>query len=67
MDLDLVGVVDAERAGRRFLDHTVLDPTALSGLEYDCIVITSFDDGNVPRRQLEEMGVAASAVVTMKL
>ena len=66
MDLDLVGVVDAERARWRFLDHMVLDLTALSGLEYDCMVITSFDDGNVPRGQLKEMGVAASAVVTMK-
>ncbi|MGH7411460.1 MAG: winged helix-turn-helix transcriptional regulator [Candidatus Methylomirabilis sp.] len=66
MDLELVGVVDADHAGSRFLDHTVLDPTVLPRLEYDCVVITSFDDGLVPRRQLEEMGVVAGTVVTMK-
>ncbi len=66
MDLELVGVVDPDHAGSRFLDHTVLDPTVLPGLEYDCVVITSFDDGLVPRRQLEEMGIATGAVVTMK-
>ncbi len=66
MDLELVGVVDAERAGRRFLDQIVLDPTRLPGLEYDCIVITSFDDGRIPRRQLEQMGIAPGAIVTMK-
>ena len=66
MDLELVGVVDADHAGSRFFDHTVLDTTALPGLEYDCVVITSFDDGLVPRRQLEEMGVVAGTVVTMK-
>lgn len=66
MDLDLVAVVDAKCAGNRFLDQTVLDPTVLSGLEYDCVVITSFDDGNVARRLLEEMGVSPGAVVSMR-
>ncbi len=66
MDLELVGVVDADHAGSRFLDHTVLEPAVLPGLEYDCVVVTSFDDGLVPRRQLEEMGIAAGAIVTMK-
>ncbi len=66
MDLDLVGVVDAEHAGRRFLDHTVLDPAVLPGMEYDCVVITSFGDGDVSRRQLEEMGITTNAIVTMR-
>ncbi len=66
MDLDLVGVVDAEHAGRRFLDHTVLDPVVLPGMEYDCVVITRFDDGDVSRRQLEEMGITTGAIVTMR-
>ena len=66
IDLDLVGVVDAGCAGRRFLDQTVLDPALLPGLEYDCIVITSFDDGNVLRGQLEAMGIADGAVVAMR-
>jgi hypothetical protein len=66
MDLDLVGVVDAEHAGRRFLDHTVLDPAVLQELEYDCVVITRFGDGTLTRQQLEARGVSAKAVVTMK-
>lgn len=67
MDLDLVGVVDGKQAGRRFLGHTVLDPVLLPGLEYDCIVITSIGDGNVARRQLEQMGITADTVVTLML
>ena len=66
MDLELVGVVDVERAGRRFLGHTVLDPSALPGLEYDCVVITSFADGEGVRERLEKLGVSADAVVTLK-
>ena len=67
MDLDLVGVVDPEPSGRRLLDHTVLDPSVLLGLEYDCIVITNFADGEVERRRLEELGVPGEAVVTLKV
>ena len=67
MDLELVGVVDAERAGRRFLGHTVLDPSALPGLEYDCVVITSFSDFDAIRRRLEESGIPANAIVAMRL
>jgi len=66
MDLELMGVLDAEHAGRRFLGHTVLHPSALAGLRYDCVVITSFDDGDLLRRQLEMLGVAAAAVVTIR-
>ena len=66
MDLELVGVVDAERAGRRFLDYTVLDPKVLPQLKCDCVVITSFDDGKGLRQQLEAMGISPGAVVTMR-
>ncbi len=66
MDLDLVGVVDAEKAGRRFFDHTVLDPKVLPQLEYDCVVVTSFDDGKGLRQQLESMGISSAVVVTMR-
>ena len=67
VDLDLVGVVDAERAGKRLLDHTVLDPSVLPGLKYDCVVIISFGDAEAPRRQLEALGVSAEAIVTLNL
>jgi len=66
MDLELVGVVDAEHAGRRFLGHTVLDPSVLPGLEYDCVVITSFVNHGGVRERLKESGVAADAVVSLK-
>ena len=65
MDLELMGVVDAEHAGRRFLGHTVLDPSALPGLQYDCVVITSFGDDEAIRKQLQESGVATKAIVTL--
>lgn len=67
LDLDLVGVVDPEHSGRRLLDHAVLDPSVLPGLEYDCIVITNFADGEVERRRLEELGIPSDAVVTLKV
>ena len=66
MDLELVGVVDAENVGRRFLGHTVLDPSVLPALEYDCVVITSFGNDEGIRQRLEESGVSADAVVTLK-
>jgi len=66
VDLDLVGVVDAAKVGERFLDHTILDPKMLPKLEYDCVVITSFDDGKALRQQLEAVGINESAVVTMR-
>jgi len=65
IDLELVGVVDADHAGSRFLDHTVLDPTMLPKLQYDCVVITSFGDDEAIRKQLEESGVPAEAIVTL--
>jgi len=67
IDLELVGVVDADHAGSRFLDHTVLDPTMLPKLEYDCVVVTSFGDGEASRRRLEELGIPSDAVVTLKV
>jgi DNA-binding MarR family transcriptional regulator len=66
MDLDLVGVVDEERTGQRFLDMTVLDPSVLPTLAYDCVVITSFTDHEALRQRLEERGVPAEAIVTLK-
>ena len=66
MDLELVGVVDAENVGRRFLGHTVLDLSALPQLKYDCVVITSFGDDEAIRKQLEESGVSAEAIVMLK-
>lgn len=66
MDLDLVGVVDAEHAGGRFLGHTVLDPPALAGLRYDCVVITSFGNDEDIRRQLEGSGVPSEAIVALR-
>ena len=67
MDLELVAVVDMEHAGNRFLGHTVLDPSALPALEYDCVVITSFGEGEGIRQRLKELGVASDAVVALKL
>lgn len=66
MDLELMGVLDAEHAGRRFLGHTVLDPSTLLQLKYDCVVITSFGDDEAIQKQLEESGVRAEAIVTLK-
>ncbi len=67
MDLELVAVVDVGHAGKRFLGHTVLDPSVLPALEYDCVVITSFGEGEGIRQRLEESGVASDAVVALKL
>ncbi len=66
MDLDLIGVVDDERTGQRFLDMTILDSSVLPALAYDCVVITRFTDHEVVRRWLEERGVAPEAIVTLK-
>jgi len=66
MDLELVGVVDEGRTGQRFLDMTVLDPSLLPTLAYDCVVITSFSNGEAVRERLEKAGVPADVTVTLK-
>ena len=67
MDLELVAVVDMEHAGNRFLGHTVLDPSVLPAVEYDCVVITSFGDDAGVRQRLEGSGVPAPLVVALEV
>jgi len=41
-DLELAGVIDAEKAGQRFLGMHVKTMNAIDDTSYDCIVVTSY-------------------------
>ena len=42
MDLELAGVVDDEFAGRKFFGSEVRRTAEISGMTYDCVVVTSY-------------------------
>ena len=41
-DIELAGVIDAEKAGQRFLGMDVKTVSDIDATSYDCIVVTSY-------------------------
>ena len=64
LGLSLVGIADGETGQATFLGHPVMRLEALSGVTFDCAVVSSFSrDLESLRRQLEEVGVAAEKLI----
>jgi DNA-binding MarR family transcriptional regulator len=42
MDMGLSGVVDEELAGKKFFGRDIVPISGIQGMEYDCIVVTSY-------------------------
>ena len=42
MDMELSGVVDEELAGRKFFGRDIMPISGIQGMEYDCVVVTSY-------------------------
>jgi DNA-binding MarR family transcriptional regulator len=42
MDMGLSGVVDEELAGKKFFGRDIMPISGIRGMEYDCIVVTSY-------------------------
>jgi DNA-binding MarR family transcriptional regulator len=57
VDLELVGFVDDNNAGKKFFGYNVISVEDINNLKFDLIVITSFDEENVLLRKLRDMGI----------
>ena len=42
MDMEISGVVDEELAGNKFFGRDIMPISGIQGMEYDCIVVTSY-------------------------
>jgi DNA-binding MarR family transcriptional regulator len=42
MDMELSGVVDEELAGKKFFGRDIRPISGIQGMEYDCVVVTSY-------------------------
>ena len=65
-DLQLIGVVDAERSGR-FFDLPITAPAqlleqTLDGQKYDRLVVMSFGDTEVTTASLQQLGIPMTKV-----
>lgn len=61
-DLVLTGIVDGECPGKKFFGHEVRTAGELTSMDYDVIVITSFQGGERLKKELAETGVKGELV-----
>ncbi len=61
-ELNLLGVVDDSKAGKKFFGHDVLPLRVISAMEYDIVVITSFQGGDELIKRLEDNGVPGDKI-----
>jgi DNA-binding MarR family transcriptional regulator len=61
-DLKLAGIVDGECPGKAFFGHEVRSAGELPSMDYDVIVITSFQGGERLKKELAEAGVEGELV-----
>jgi DNA-binding MarR family transcriptional regulator len=63
LPLNLVGVVDSKRIDRGFFGYNVYSFEDLSSLDYDAILVTSFDEKE--RQKIKSLGVDMKKVYTL--
>jgi DNA-binding MarR family transcriptional regulator len=61
-DLVLTGIVDGECPGKKFFGHEVRTAGELPSMDYDVIVITSFQGGERLKKELAATGVKGELV-----
>jgi len=68
LPLQLVGVVDDDAVGDTFLELPVLSTSDLSRLTFDCVVVSSVNNGlnGLFWKRLEECGVPKSKIVIIE-
>jgi hypothetical protein len=64
MHLTLVGFVDDNHRDT-FLSYPVWPPEALSGWEFDAVLLADFDQTATHRTQLEQFHVSDSKIITL--
>jgi DNA-binding MarR family transcriptional regulator len=60
--LELVGIVDDFKSGDRFLGITILDPSTLTRLEYDRIIVTSISSKDDIYENLVKLNIPKSKI-----
>lgn len=63
--INLIGVVDSYRKGRRFFDIKISDPETLNTLSFDKILITSVDSVENVYRSILNRGIPENKIVTL--
>lgn len=61
-DMELMGVVDVLGAGKRFFGMTVLPMEGIKNLNYDAVIITSFQGGAALKHGLMGLGVSGEKI-----
>jgi DNA-binding MarR family transcriptional regulator len=56
-DLKLVGIVDNTNAGKKFFGQDITTMEQIGNIGYDIVVITSFQNGEILKKQMLELGV----------
>jgi DNA-binding MarR family transcriptional regulator len=56
-DLELVGIVDNSSSGKKFFGQDIMTMEQIGKIGYDIVVITSFQNGEMLRKHLLELGV----------
>ncbi len=66
LGLELVAVADDATAGTRFLDRQVVPLAALKDLDFDQVVVTSFDKPEVLAERLRSLGIPDEKIFTLR-
>jgi len=61
-ELELIGVIDNDKAGSKFFNREVRPLDGVSGLRYDCIVVTTYLKRDAIKRELVKLGVQAKVL-----
>jgi len=61
-DLELVGVIDSVNAGKKFFGYDVLSIKDVLSIDYEFVIITSFQSGDVLTKMLIDAGVKNESI-----
>ena len=61
--IELVAVVDEEKAGKRFMRYRVAHPDRIGSFSFDRILITSINSTDIILRKIADLGLAAESIV----
>lgn len=65
-DMKLVGVVDEDAVGRRFMRLTVGSPEELKQMQFDRLLLTRFEADNEVVKKMISLGVGQNKIVSLK-
>jgi len=63
--IELMGIVDQERAGDNFLGFRVISPTELTSINFERVVVTSAAATGSVMKNIMEMGIVRSQIVLL--